>query len=170
MKQLQRIWRALRRDEDVFFEIGMDKKANIPAFLLVNLVGLTSGAGWVLRSESPFLLLASLLVAAPVAWLVFAGCIRFLEMIFEGGGMERNELLRLAGFAALPLAFLSVPYVGWLSVVWFWSLMYTAIRSLYSMDPPHALALVWLGNMVAFVAWGLTMLLVNTVLTSLVGI
>jgi len=167
MKLVQRIWRVLRKDEDVFFEIGLDQKAGWQAFSLLILTSLTSGLGWILRSDKPLLLEVSLLIAAVVAWLILAGFIRFLEMLFTGGGIDRKELLRLAGFTALPLALLSIPYAGWLSVVWFWSLLYAGLRSLYSTKPVHTLALVIIGNLAAFITWGITMVLINVVLGGL---
>lgn len=164
-KQLQRIWRSLIRDEDVFFEIGLDKKESLPALGLVLLLGAAGGLRWVLESENPVSLLASLFIGSCVAWLVFAESIHFAEMLWAGGGMERVELLRLSGFSALPLALLSVPYIGWLGVIWFWALIYTAIHSLYSTKPMHTVLLIGIGSLAAFSAWGMTVLLVNTVLT-----
>lgn len=161
MKLLQRIWRVLRRDEDVFFEIGLDQKAGWQSFVVVIVASLLSSLGWILRSNNPFLIEVSLLIAAIIAWLILSGFISFLNMLFTGGMMNRQELLRLTGFAVLPLAFLSIPYVGWLSVVWFWSLLYMGLRSLYSTKPIHTIALIILGSLAAFITWGLTMVLVN---------
>ena len=78
--------------------------------------------------------------------------------------MTHRELLRLAGFAMLPLGLLSVPYIGWLSVVWFWRLMYQALRSFYSTKPMHTLILVLAGSMIALVTLGLSVVVINTVL------
>lgn len=165
VKFFLRVWRALHRDEDVFFEIGLDKKANWQAFGLTVLSGVLGGLRWVLGSEQGFYLLGSLLVSAVVAWFIFAGSIRFMEMVFTGGEMDRKELLRLAGFSTPPLALLSIPYVGWISLIWFWSLIYTGLRSLYSTKPWHTLALMMLGSLVAFVAWGIFLLVAYTLLT-----
>jgi hypothetical protein len=90
-------------------------------------------------------------------------------MVSAGGGMTHHELLRLAGFAMLPLVCLSVPYIGWLSVVWFGGLMYRALRSFYSTKPLHTLFLVLSGSLIAFVFWGLSITVINTALAGWVG-
>ena len=130
MKFLRRIWGTLRWDEDVFFEIGMDRKAIWQAFGLILLVSLLSSLWWVLQSNAPILLQLSLTASGLAAWLIFAGWVGFLDMLLKGGGMSRAEIMRVGGFAALPLVFLSIPYAGWLSVIWFWRIMYAALRSL----------------------------------------
>jgi hypothetical protein len=165
MKRLQRIWRSFARDEDAFFEIGLDKKESLPAVGLTLLAGAAGGLRWVLENGNPFALQVSLLIGSCAGWFVFTEAIHFVEMLWAGGGMQRKELLRLSGFSALPLAFLSIPYIGWLGVVWFWVLIYTAIRSLYSTKPRHTIVLIGLGSLAALTAWGMTVLLVNTVLT-----
>lgn len=164
-KLLRRIWKSLCRDDDVFFEIGLDTKANISALGLVLLTGSFGGLRWVLGDEHPFKLAISLIIAIVIAWFVFAESIQFAEMLWAGGGINRAELLRLSGFSALPLASFSIPYVGWLGVIWFWILIYAAIRSLYSTKPKHTAVLVGLGSLAAFSAWGLTVVVVKTVLT-----
>jgi hypothetical protein len=164
VKTLQRIWNVLRGDKDVFFEIGLDRKADWAAFGLVLVVSLLSGIGWILRSQNPFLSAISLVPCAVTAWWIFGYSINFIEMLSAGGGMTHRELLRLAGFAMLPLGLLSVPYIGWLSVVWFWGLMYRALRSFYSTKPMHTLFLVLAGSMIALVTLGLSVVVINTVL------
>jgi len=78
--------------------------------------------------------------------------------------MTLQELLRLSGFAMFPLICLSVPYIGWLSVGWFWALMYRALRSFYSTKPGHTLFLVLASSMIAFVSLGLSVVVINTAL------
>ncbi len=164
MSFFDRLWRVLRGDEDVFFEIGLDRKADWAAFGLVLVVSLVSGLGWILRSQTPFLSAISFVPCAVAAWWIFGYSINFIEMLSAGGGMAHGELLRLAGFAMLPLGLLSVPYIGWLSVGWFWGLMYRALRSFYSSKPGHTLFLVLAGSMIACVFLGLSVVLINTVL------
>lgn len=169
MKLFQRIWRVLRKDEDAFFEIGLDGQASWQAFGLVLLVGLISASGWVLRSGYPFPLLVSLTAGAVIAWLIFAGWAGFLEMLLKGGDLNRGEVLRVTGFAALPLMLLSIPYIGWLSVIWFWGLTYVALRSLYSTKPTYTLLLIGTGSLTAFMGWGLTVLIIYGSLTNFAG-
>jgi hypothetical protein len=164
VKFFNRLWRVLRGDEDVFFEIGLDRKADWAAFGLALVVSLMSGLGWILRSNNPFLLAISLVPCGMAAWWIFGYSINFIEMLSAGGGMTHRELLRLAGFAMLPLVCLSVPYIGWLSVVWFWGLLYRALRSFYSTKPGHTLFLVLTGSLVACVFWGLSVTVINTAL------
>jgi hypothetical protein len=164
VKTLRRIWFVLRGDKDVFFEIGLDRKADWAAFGLVLVVSLVSGLGWILRSQNPFLLAISLVPCAVTAWWIFGYSIKFIETLSAGGGMTHRELLRLAGFAMLPLGLLSVPYIGWLSVGWFWGLMYRALRSFYSTKPMHTLFLVLAGSMIAIVTLGLSVVVINTAL------
>jgi hypothetical protein len=164
VKTLRRIWFVLKGDEDVFFEIGLDRQADWAAFGLVLVVGLVSGFGWILRSQNPFLSAISLLPGVVLAWWIFGYSINFIEMLAAGGGMTHRELLRLAGFAMLPLVFLSLPYIGWLSVGWFWVLMYRALRSFYSTKPGHTLFLVLAGSMIAVVSLGLSVVVLNTAL------
>jgi hypothetical protein len=164
VKTLRRIWNVLRGDEDVFFEIGLDRKADWAAFGIVLVVGLVSGLGWIMQSNNPFLLAISLVPCGVAAWWIFGYSINFIETLSAGGGMTRRELLRLAGFTMLPLVCLSVPYIGRLSVVWFWGLMYRALRSFYSTKPGHTLFLVLTGSMIAFVFLGLSVVVINTAL------
>ena len=141
------------------------KKGSLPALGLVLFAGTAGGLRWVLNSENRLPLLVSLIFGSSVAWFVFAESIHFVETLWAGGGMARMELLRLSGFSALPLAFLSVPFAGWLGVIWFWVLIYTAIRSLYSTKPLHTVLLIGMGSLAAFSAWGMSVLLSNTVMT-----
>jgi hypothetical protein len=169
MLVLRRIWRVLRAEEDVFFEIGLDRNAGKTAFGVILLVGLLSGVGWVVKSERPWILLASLLTASLVVWYVFAGTISFFDQLIWAGGMSRIELLRMAGFTMAPLVWLSIPYIGWLSMPWFLVLSYKAIHSLYSTKPAQTLGLIGAAGLVSCVAWGFTVLMVSTVLESLVS-
>jgi hypothetical protein len=148
----------------------MDRKASWQAFGLILLVSLLSSLWWVLHSNSPIILQLSLVASGLVAWMIFAGWVSFLDMLFKGGGMSRTEILRVGGFATLPLVFLSIPYAGWLSVIWFWRIMYAALRSLYSTKPLYTLALIGSGSLMAMIAWGYGYLLVNTVLSSILRI
>jgi hypothetical protein len=159
----------LRGNEDVFFEIGFDRKADWAAFWVVLVVGLVSGLGWILQSNNPFLLAISLVPCGVAAWWIFGYSINFIEVLTAGGGMTHRELLRLAGFTMLPLVCLNVPYIGWLSVVWFWGLMYRALRSFYSTKPVHTLFLVLTSSMIAFVFLGLCVVVINTALVGWFG-
>jgi hypothetical protein len=169
VRLIHRLGGVLKGDEDEFFQIGLDRKANRAALMVVLLVGAAGSLSWWLQNENPAVSLSGFLPGMLAAWLVFGGSIHFIEMSFGGGGMSRRELWRLSGFAMLPLVLLGVPYVGWLSLVWFWGLMYRALRSFYAIKPGHAIFLIFTGSMVAFIVWGLTTVIVNTVVVSLLG-
>jgi hypothetical protein len=162
VKVLRRIWGALKGDEDVLFEIGLNRKGNWTAFGLVCVIGLISGLGWILRSGSLYLSIASTLLVAAGTWWIFAYTISFVETLVGGGDVTRGDLLRLTAFSAIPIILLSVPYVGWISVAWFWGLMYKALRSFYSTKPRHTIFLLLTGSFVAFIFWGLAFVLINT--------
>ena len=162
MKVLRRIWFVLQGDEDAFFEIGFDRQASWTAFGLVCVIGLFSGIGWILRSGRPYLTSVSTLLVTVGTWWIFGYSISFIETLVGGGGVTRAELLRLTAFSAIPLILLSVPYVGWFSFVWFWGLIYRALRSFFSIKPRHAVFLLLTGSFVAFVFWGLAFVLINT--------
>jgi len=78
--------------------------------------------------------------------------------------VETRELLSITGYSFLPLIFLSLPYIGWLSIAWFLSVLYLALRYIYLLTIGRTLVLIGISSMVAFFAWGMVNLLVAVIL------
>ena len=165
----------LRFDEDAIFRLATARQATWPALFGLLLASGLGGLRWLQTPQSSAQVTANatvlpggwaglliLLCCSLVGWWQFAGGLRFLAQFLWSAELPRIELLRLSGYSVLPLALLSLPYIGPLALLWALAALYRALRSHYSLSWAKALLGVLAGGWTAFLSWGFLMLIAAT--------
>tara|TARA_A100001011_G_scaffold390228_1_gene473248 strand:- start:6563 stop:7081 length:519 start_codon:yes stop_codon:yes gene_type:complete len=133
---LNRIYRAIKIDIDLYEEVEKDKKATLQAAAVVVLASLAAGVGSIHLGVSNFLLapLLSLL-----SWYVWAYVIYFIGVrLFpeKNTKSDHGELLRTIGFSSAPGIIrvfgitpdlMAVTFIG--SAFWMLACMVVAVKS-----------------------------------------
>ena len=99
---LNRIYRAIKIDADLYEEVEKDKSATLQAGLVVVLSSLAAGVGAINLGASNFLLAP---IMSLVSWYVWAYIIYFVGVkLFPEKNTKTNhgELLRTIGFSSAP--------------------------------------------------------------------
>ena len=151
---LNRIFRAIKIDIDLYEEVEKDKRATIQAAMVVVLSSLAAGIGALQLGVSNFLLapLMSLL-----SWYVWAYVIFFVGVkLFPESNTKSNhgELLRTIGFSSAPGMIrvfgvtpdlMTVTFIG--SAFWMLACMVVAVKSALDYNS------MWRALGVVIVAW-----------------
>ena len=138
---LNRIFRALKIDIDLFEEVEKDKSATIQAGVVVVLSSLAAGVGALQLGASNF-------VVAPIlsllSWYVWAYVIYFVGVKLFGSSSTKSnhgELLRTIGFSSAPGLIrvfgvtpdlMTVTFIG--SAFWMLACMVVAVKSALDYD------------------------------------
>ena len=99
---LNRVFRAIKIDIDLYEEVEKDKSATIQAGIVVVLSSLAAGVGALQLGVSNFLLAPALSL---ISWYVWAYVIYFVGVKLFGGPKTKSdhgELLRTIGFSSAP--------------------------------------------------------------------
>tara|TARA_E500000331_G_scaffold356557_1_gene415250 strand:- start:3491 stop:4009 length:519 start_codon:yes stop_codon:yes gene_type:complete len=151
---INRIFRAIKIDIDLYEEVEKDKRATIQAAMVVVLSSLAAGIGALQLGVSNFLLapLMSLL-----SWYVWAYVIYFVGVkLFPESNTKSNhgELLRTIGFSSAPGMIrvfgvtpdlMTVTFIG--SAFWMLACMVVAVKSALDYNS------MWRALGVVIVAW-----------------
>ena len=133
---LNRIYRAIKIDADLYEEVEKDKSATVQAGLVVVLSSLAAGVGAINLGASNFLLAP---IMSLVSWYVWAYIIYFVGVkLFPEKNTKTNhgELLRTIGFSSAPGIIrifgvtpdlMTVTFVG--SAFWMLACMVVGVRS-----------------------------------------
>ncbi len=133
---LNRIYRAIKIDADLYEEVEKDKSATLQAGLVVVLSSLAAGVGAINLGASNFLLAP---IMSLVSWYVWAYIIYFVGVkLFPEKNTKTNhgELLRTIGFSSAPGIIrifgvtpdlMTVTFVG--SAFWMLACMVVGVRS-----------------------------------------
>tara|TARA_Y100000817_G_C16709466_1_gene478572 strand:- start:291 stop:812 length:522 start_codon:yes stop_codon:yes gene_type:complete len=133
---LNRIYRAIKIDADLYEEVEKDKSATLQAGLVVVLSSLAAGVGAINLGASNFLLAP---IMSLVSWYVWAYIIYFVGVkLFPEKNTKSNhgELLRTIGFSSAPGIIrifgvtpdlMTVTFVG--SAFWMLACMVVGVRS-----------------------------------------
>ncbi len=151
---INRIFRAIKIDIELYEEVEKDKSATIQAGLVVVLSSLAAGVGALQLGVSNF-------VFAPIlsllSWYVWAYVIYFVGVKLFGGPSTKSdhgELLRTIGFSSAPglirvfgitPELMSVTFIG--SAFWMLACMVVAVKSALDYDS------MWKSLGVVIVAW-----------------
>ena len=148
---INRIFRAIKIDIDLYEEVEKDKSATIQAGIVVVLSSLAAGVGALQMGASNFLL-------APVLSLLsWAYVIYFVGVKLFGGprtSSNHGELLRTIGFSSAPGLIrvfgitpdlMTVTFIG--SAFWMLACMVVAVKSALDYDS------LWKSLGVVIVAW-----------------
>ena len=151
---LNRIFRAIKIDIDLYEEVEKDETATVQAGIVVVLSSLAAGVGAVQLGASNFLLAPALSL---LSWYVWAYVIYFVGVKLFGSSKTKSnhgELLRTIGFSSAPglirvfgitPELMTVTFVG--SAFWMLACMVVAVKSALDYDS------LWKSLGVVIVAW-----------------
>jgi hypothetical protein len=108
---LNRVFRALKLDADLYEEVEHDSQYLPEAALIVVATSLLAGfGGWISGGfVSGFI---SLVLTGLLGWFVWSGVTLIVGTRIFGGTANYGEMLRVLGYANAPLALAIVPWVG----------------------------------------------------------
>ena len=151
---LNRIFRAIKIDIELFEEVEKDKNATFQAGAVVVLSSLAAGVGSIHLGASNFLIAPALSL---LSWYVWAYIIYFVGVKLFGGPTTKSdhgELLRTIGFSSAPGLIrvfgvtpdlMTVTFIG--SAFWMLACMVVAVKSALDYDS------IWKSLGVVVVAW-----------------
>jgi len=151
---LNRIFRAIKIDIDLYEEVEKDETATVQAGIVVVLSSLAAGVGALQLGASNFLLAPALSL---LSWYVWAYVIYFVGVKLFGSSKTKSnhgELLRTIGFSSAPglirvfgitPELMTVTFVG--SAFWMLACMVVAVKSALDYDS------LWKSLGVVIVAW-----------------
>jgi|TARA_B110001452_G_scaffold168031_1_gene140418 hypothetical protein len=151
---LNRIYRAIKIDIELYEEVEKDKNATIQAGIVVILSSLAAGVGALQMGVSNFFLAPAMSL---LSWYVWAYIIYFVGVKLFGSPNTRSshgELLRTIGFSSAPGLIrifgvtpdlMSVTFIG--SAFWMLACMVVAVKSALDYDS------LWKAFGVVVIAW-----------------
>ena len=151
---INRVFRAIKIDIDLYEEVEKDKSATIQAGIVVVLSSLAAGVGALQLGASNFLFAP---ILSLLSWYVWAYVIYFVGVkLFGGPNTKSNhgELLRTIGFSSAPGLIrvfgitpdlMAVTFIG--SAFWMLACMVVAVKSALDYES------LWKALGVVIVAW-----------------
>lgn len=151
---LDRIFRAIKIDIDLYEEVEKDKSATVQAGTVVVLSSLAAGVGALQLGVSNFLVAP---VLSLLSWYVWAYVIYFVGVKLLGGPKTKSnhgELLRTIGFSSAPGLIrvfgvtpdlMTVTFIG--SALWMLACMVVAVKSALDYES------MWKAFGVVIIAW-----------------
>ena len=153
-KFINRIYRAIKIDIDLYEEVEKDKSATVQAGIVVVLSSLAAGVGALQLGASNFLIAP---ILSLLSWYVWAYVIYFVGVKLFGSQSTRSnhgELLRTIGFSSAPGLIrvfgvtpdlMTVTFIG--SAFWMLACMVVAVKSALDYES------LWKAFGVVTVAW-----------------
>ena len=153
-KFINRLFRAIKIDIDLYEEVEKDKSATVQAGIVVVLSSLAAGVGALQLGASNFLIAP---ILSLLSWYVWAYVIYFVGVKLFGSPSTRSnhgELLRTIGFSSAPGLIrvfgvtpdlMTVTFVG--SAFWMLACMVVAVKSALDYES------LWKAFGVVIVAW-----------------
>ena len=151
---LERVFRAIKIDIELYEEVEKDKSATVQAGLVVILSSLAAGVGALQMGTSNFLMAP---ILSLLSWYVWAYVIYFVGVkLFGDPNTKSNhgELLRTIGFSSAPglirifgitPELMTVTFIG--SAFWMLACMVVAVKSALDYES------LWKSLGVVIVAW-----------------
>ena len=168
---INRVFRAIKIDIDLYEEVEKDKSATLQAGVVVILSSLAAGVGALQLGASNFLLAP---VLSLLSWYVWAYIIYFVGVKLFGGPSTKSnhgELLRTIGFSSAPGLIrvfgvtpdlMTVTFIG--SAFWMLACMVVAVNSALDYDS------LWKSLGVVVIAWLVQAFLLFSILVLFKGI
>ena len=151
---LERVFRAIKIEIELYEEVEKDKSATVQAGLVVILSSLAAGVGALQMGTSNFLMAP---ILSLLRWYVWAYVIYFVGVKLFGGIKTKSnhgELLRTIGFSSAPgllrvfgitPELMTVTFIG--SAFWMLACMVVAVKSALDYES------LWKSLGVVIVAW-----------------
>jgi len=151
---INRVFRAIKIDIDLYEEVEKDKNATIQAGVVVVLSSLAAGIGALQMGVTNFLLAPAMSL---LSWYVWAYIIHFVGVKLFGGSKTKSthgELLRTIGFSSAPGLIrvfgltpdlMTVTFIG--SAFWMLACMVVAVKSALDYES------LWKAFGVVIIAW-----------------
>jgi hypothetical protein len=152
---LARIVGVFKLSAQTFEEIEHNTSLTFPAALIVVLVSLISGVGNGLFNsfvhKSFFSGFVGAIISVLFGWLLWSAVTWFVGTRFFGGVADLGEMLRVIGFAYLPMLLSVIPCIGgFIGFIWTIAAGFIAIRQGLDLDNTKAFFTVVVGG-VAYV-------------------
>lgn len=163
VKTFRRVLGALVLNEDALYEVGVDRRETWPAVLLFALAGLAAGLSWIRTNSTWQVALPAWIFSCIIALGLIAEAAHFSALFLFGGGVRRDEIVRLAGFSMVPMSLAAFPYLGVISFVWAFAIFFKGMQTYFAMGPARTLTLQLISIGFAFVFWALA----NTVVVAI---
>lgn len=147
---LARIIGVFKLDAKTFEDIEHDTSLTLPAAVIVVLVSLISGVGNGLFNgfvhKSFFSGFLGSLIAVLFGWLLWSVVTLFVGTRFFHGEADLGQMLRVIGFAYLPMLLSIIPCVGGvIGVIWTIAAVFIAVRQGLDLDDLKAFLTVVVG-------------------------
>jgi hypothetical protein len=153
---LARIVGVFKLSAPTFEEIEHNTSLTLPAALIVVLVSLISGLGNGLFNgfvnKSFFSGLIGGIISVLFGWLLWSVVTWFVGTRFFNGVADVGEMLRVIGFAYLPMLLSIIPCIGgFIGIIWALAAGFIAIRQGLDLDNTKAFFTVVIGAVVYLV-------------------
>ena len=157
---LARIIGVFKLDAENFEQIEADSSLTLTAALIVALVGLVSGLGNGLFNgfiHKTFLGgFIGALVSVLLGWLLWSAVTWIVGTRFFHGEADLGQMLRVVGFAYLPLVLSIIPCVGGIiGIVWTFAAVFIAVRQGLDLDDMRTFLTVMVGALSYVVLTGI---------------
>lgn len=154
---IPRLIGALKGDVATYEEVEHDEGATIQAAVIVLVASVLSGAGAAIGQSigdggSPGRGFIVGLIAALLAWLVWAAATHFVGTTFFGAQSSVGEMLRVIGFAHVVLWLTIIPFIGFFAGFWFLFVAFKAIRAGLDIGTVPTLIVVVIGFIIRVIA------------------
>jgi hypothetical protein len=164
---LARIAGVFKLSAPTFEEIEHNTSLTFPAAIIVVLVAFITGVGNGLFNgflhKSFFSGLIGSLVIVPLGWLIWSAITWFVGTRLFKGEADLGEMLRVIGFAYLPMLLSIIPCIGgFIGIIWTIAAGFVAIRQGLDLDNVKAFFTVIIG---AFFYVVLTVILNTLIIT-----
>ncbi len=158
---LNRIIGVFKLNKDTFEEIEHNTSLTMTAGLIVVIVALITGVGTgisnAIFSRSFFGGFLSTLIGSIIGWFLWSVVTWFVGTRMFGGQADINEMLRVIGFAYIPMVLFIVPCIGPIvGAIWTLAAGFVAVRQGLDLDNTKTFFTVVIG---AACYWLLTIIL-----------
>ena len=139
---VERLIGAFKGDVATYEIVEHDESATVQAAVVVAISAILAGIGGGLGNSiagggSSFVSIFFVgVVSTMLSWVALAAILNFVGVRFFGAQSTLGEMLRVTGFAAVVTWLAIIPFLGLLSLLWYFWVLFKAIRA--GLDLPTA--------------------------------
>ena len=132
---IPRLIGAVRGDTATYEEVEHDKSATGQAAIIVAISAVLAGIGGGLGNtlsggDSSFVSIFFVgVISTLLGWVALAAILNFVGVKFFGAESTLGEMLRVTGFAAVVTWLTVLPFIGLLSLLWYFYVLFKAVRT-----------------------------------------